>query len=1257
MAERSVTAIRLISRFRSFSRAAGAAVALGGGLVLAGWIFDIGVLKSVLAGRVTMKANTALAFVLAGLPLWMSPSETAHRGSRRLTRACAAMVALIGLLTLSECLFGWDLGIDQLLFTEPPGAVGTSASGRMAPTTALDFLMLGLALFLLDAPRSVQVVEALSLASALIGFLAFTGYAYGVGALYGLASYTQMPLQTAVMLILLGLAILLARPDRGLMSLVTSDSAAGLMVRRLLPVTMGVLFLVGWSGVTAQRANLYGSELQVTLVVLVETIILGLVIWSNAGMLYKTEALRERAEAAREAAQAELKESLEESAAVRAANEALQKEITDRKRAEAAARALAEVGRELVESPHVEKATHLDVQKVTQRIVSTVRPLFRARRAALFRLERASGALVCVAASGEGGQAKWIGGALPTGAGVAGQAAINGRPVWSSDVSIDKRFTVPDWLRRQVEEEGLGSEVAVPLKIGDGVIGALGLADARGRSFSREELDLLLAFADQAALALHNARLYEEAERRLRRTETLLTVSRSVGSTLDLTETMRRVAREIARALGADMVGAYVPDQDGSVLRPLAGYHVPKDSLDAFRQWPMPLKGHRFVEEAWERRQPVFSTDAASDPRIDRKSLAHFRPRSLLFAPMVVEDTLVGGFGVVWFERQHAFTSEELNLAEGIARQAALAVANARLFAESERRRLAAESLAEVGRLVSRSLDPDVVGQRIADSVRALVRADRSTVYRLVPESGELVALALSGEVWASLGPDLVLPPGTGLAGLAVRERRPVLTPDILTDPRVTLAPEARARFERVGARAELAVPLLVKDRAIGALGLGVGAGRQFDDGDVRLTQAFADQAAMALENSRLYAERVKAEAELRTRVRQQAAVAELGRRALAGTDLPALLDEAVALVARTLEVEYCNVLELLPNRDALLLRAGLGLRDGYVGRATVGAGTASQAGYTLLSQEPVIVEDLLTETRFERPQLLLELGVVSGVSVIIKGQDTPFGVLAAHTARRRNFAQDDVHFLRTVANVLAAAIDRRRAEAAVLAGREQLQVLSRRLVEIQEAERREIARELHDEIGQVLTGLKLTLEMTARTAAEAVQSRLDDAQRLVNDLIRQVREMSLDLRPAMLDDLGLLPTLVWHFERYTTRTGVRVTFEHAGLERRFQPEVETAAYRIVQEALTNVARHAGVPEVAVRVWAGEEVLNLQVEDRGKGFDTLAARPSGGLTGMRERATLLGGNLAVESAAGAGTRVTAEFPLRVGPLERRYAAR
>jgi PAS domain S-box-containing protein len=213
------------------------------------------------------------------------------------------------------------------------------------------------------------------------------------------------------------------------------------------------------------------------------------------------------------------------------------------------------------------------------------------------------------------------------------------------------------------------------------------------------------------------------------------------------------------------------------------------------------------------------------------------------------------------------------------------------------------------------------------------------------------------------------------------------------------------------------------------------------------------------------------------------------------------------------------------------------------------------------------------------------------------------------------------------------------------------LESLSRRLMEVQESERRHLARELHDEIGQLLTGLRLLLPVNGDLPGEELNGRLEQARAVVDDLLSRIREISFDLRPADLDHLGLLPALLALFERLAARTGVEINFKHQGIERRFSSQLETGAYRIVQEALTNAVRHARVTGVTVRIWVEMERLKLKIEDRGCGFDAqsaMRAPRSSGLTGMQERTALLGGRVSVESSPGRGTTIMAEFPLDGG---------
>lgn len=217
---------------------------------------------------------------------------------------------------------------------------------------------------------------------------------------------------------------------------------------------------------------------------------------------------------------------------------------------------------------------------------------------------------------------------------------------------------------------------------------------------------------------------------------------------------------------------------------------------------------------------------------------------------------------------------------------------------------------------------------------------------------------------------------------------------------------------------------------------------------------------------------------------------------------------------------------------------------------------------------------------------------------------------------------------------------ERKRAEDRLLA-------LSRRLVKVQEDERRNVARELHDQTMQALAMAKILLDKIVITSTDKkIAPTLGQAEEVLTEVIAQVRQMSLNLRPHILDEQGLLPTLLWHFERYTAQTKVQVSFTHRGLKEQLPPEINSAAYRIVQEALNNIARHAKVSEATVSVQVSDRIIRIKVEDRGAGFNpAMVSATSSGLSGMQERAFLLGGKLTVRTAPKKGTTVMAELPV------------
>lgn len=384
--------------------------------------------------------------------------------------------------------------------------------------------------------------------------------------------------------------------------------------------------------------------------------------------------------------------------------------------------------------------------------------------------------------------------------------------------------------------------------------------------------------------------------------------------------------------------------------------------------------------------------------------------------------------------------------------------------------------------------------------------------------------------------------------------------------------------------------------------------------------------------------ERPRYQLELEHRVHQQAVVARLGVKALENSDLEAVIDEAVALVRRTLEVEYVKVEQLLPGGERLLISAGAGWREGVVGASVIPAGRGSPAGYALMTGEPVIVDDVTAETRFAVPAVLREHDVMSDVTVVIDPRGNPFGALAALSKRRRSFSEDDVSFMQSVANVLATAVERSEED--------------KRLDAAREAERSRIARDLHDEALRELTDA-----FALATIGRSTTPQPDDERRwaglitALQSVDQQLRSAIYDLRLGadeerpFADLLGDLVTIqadidvdrnVQLYGREALPAG---SLGHQGIE----------VLRILREAMINARRHSGA--TTIRVDAGgssEDVLRLEVTDDG-GWPDLASAVRNlvgtGIKGMLERADLLGADLQIESRRGGGTRVSVELPL------------
>jgi signal transduction histidine kinase len=452
-----------------------------------------------------------------------------------------------------------------------------------------------------------------------------------------------------------------------------------------------------------------------------------------------------------------------------------------------------------------------------------------------------------------------------------------------------------------------------------------------------------------------------------------------------------------------------------------------------------------------------------------------------------------------------------------------------------------------------------------------------------------------------------------------------------------------------------LLVPVLNKGQAVGLMEVYLAKKHpyQFTNDDVVLCQVLSNQAAVAFENAQLYQEvedgRLHAEA-----------IQVIGRALASELDYQRIVRNVADFAHRLVDANFVFV--AVPKGEGFHLVAVAGHDESY----TTATGSTDFPS-SLMAQEPleravrgktpVVVADVRREDLalgFWRAEAEV-LGVVGMAAVPLLSHDRVVGVLAAYNHRPNSFDPDSVATLMALASQAAVAIQNAQLFAELEAQREALRQVSFRLVNAQEEERRRISRELHDELGQALTALKINLDVARRALPDDVPSKLShsiqEATSLAIQTLETARSLSLELRPSMLDDLGLISALRWEMDRYEQRTGQKISFEADLAGSLLRPELEITLYRIITEALTNVARHAVASHIRVHLRVDKRQVLAEVEDDGVGFDVAdlfsssAKRQSLGLVSMRERAELLGGRLEVISQPGNGTTVRVQCPL------------
>jgi len=535
-------------------------------------------------------------------------------------------------------------------------------------------------------------------------------------------------------------------------------------------------------------------------------------------------------------------------------------------------------------------------------------------------------------------------------------------------------------------------------------------------------------------------------------------------------------------------------------------------------------------------------------------------------------------------------------------------------------------ALLDAGIALAGELSLDGALQKIVEAAAELTDAKYAALGVIDPTGQELERFVVTGidaETQAAIGD---LPRGRGILGVLIRDARALRLDDLGKDPRSVGFPPDHPPMTTF-----LGVPILLRGVAYGNLYLTEKAGGgSFSEEDEELSQVLAAQAAVAIENARLY--------ESATRwLNQLESLNEIVDALISEVELPKMLELVAARLRELVKARLVVIAMPSPGGDLVIRTvAGEGAEE-LVG--TVLERRGSKSGRVLdrgrSERVEAIIEDLEVDQEAGR-----RMGARTGLYVPLILRGRPIGILTAHDKDGGDlrFTDEDLRLAETLSARVAVAVD--------LSQRVARDAL-RSVVSAQELERERLARELHDETGQALTSILLGLkELEDAGSAADVTSATARLRELVVTTLQDVRRLAVELRPKALDDFGLVPALERLVETFQEQTGIEVIMEPQLGQERLPSEIETALYRIIQEALTNVVKHAQASRVSIVLSRRVNTVSAVFEDDGRGFAVDETRDGGlGLLGMKERLSLLDGRLQIESSSDGGTTLVAEVPV------------
>jgi GAF domain-containing protein len=859
----------------------------------------------------------------------------------------------------------------------------------------------------------------------------------------------------------------------------------------------------------------------------------------------------------------------------------------------------------------------------------------------------------------------------------------------ATDVS---RSNLSSKEKKTFEKEGIKSLLVIPFYLAEKTLGLLALSTLHTQhKFTESEISAGQAIANQLSLTVENARLMQDIQEKnikiQKQTEVLekqfdeqrilLEISKALSQTLVLKKLFEIVTKKTTELLGIDRCVAMIFDAaTGNTLSYIAyseGRYLPKQ-----KGLQGNLKDFPILFSQLMNKHIFYTSDIAKSILSAREKKACEKEglKSLLNIPFILKGEIMGVFGLNTTKDPHEFSESEITLSQAIANQLSVAVENARLMQDLQEKVIKIHEqadilkkqfreqtiLLELSKALSQTLDLKKLFEIVTKKTADLLEIDRCGVVLV----DEVKGAALLVSIYAD---GRHQPPEESIRGSIkdfpvifrhLKNKHRFHTPDISQS---SLSSKEKKIFNKKEIKSLLVVPLSLTGRFLGLLSLSrVRKQHKFTESDARLCQAIANQLSVAVENARLMQDfqenslKIQEQGKaLEKQFKEQAILFEISKALSQTLDLKKLFEIVTQKTVELLGIDRVA---------AMIIDQKTGDFPLFIHFSRVKQPPELKIFPKSVRDFPYIIDQVRNDQIFCVPDVakssltskeknyFRKRGIKSVLSIpfILRGR--LLGVLALNSIREKHeFTEPEIKLSRAIANLLSVAVENANLMEVSKKHSEELEKLSLQIINAQEEERKNIAGKMHDVIGQDLSALQLDLKMSLQELPEQfaqTRIRLKEGEGLVKQALENVRNLTMDLRPPILDDFGLTSAIRWYVDGFSRRTNIKVALKLQELDCKFLPEFETAIYRTIQECLTNVAKHSEASRVNVSLDKKNDYLRIVIQDNGIGFNPeIFHFTSGfGLFRLKEKTELLGGKFGISSRRGKGTRVVIIFPCK-----------